>query len=98
MTHRALDFAFRLWRVRLADARCNRNGDHEIGKAGIPTGFVLHHFQQHAFHAMGERHGCLRPPTYSKASSKQRMRVGVSQRFTNLTKRMREYPRIATKP
>src|SRR6266699_2271013 len=26
-----------------------------IGKAGIPTWFVLNHFQQHAFHAIGER-------------------------------------------
>ncbi len=38
----------------------------------------------------------VRPPKYSNASIKQRMRVGVSQRFTNVTKRMREYPRIAT--
>src|SRR6266700_4275645 len=38
------------------------------------------------------------PPKYSNASIKQRMSVGVSQRFTNVTKRMREYPRIATKP
>jgi hypothetical protein len=29
-----------------------------IGKAGIPTGFVLDHFQQHAFHAIGKRHLC----------------------------------------
>jgi hypothetical protein len=27
-----------------------------IGKAGIPPGFVLHHFQQHALHAIGQRH------------------------------------------
>ena len=55
MADRALDFAFRLWRVRLADACGDRNGDHEIGKTRIPAGFVLHHFQQHALHAIGER-------------------------------------------
>jgi hypothetical protein len=32
----------------------------------------------------------VKPPKYSNASIKQRMSVGVSQRFTKVTKRMRE--------
>src|SRR5438105_2253529 len=39
-----------------------------------------------------------RPAKYSKAAIIQRIMVGVSQRFTNVIKRMREYPRMATKP
>src|SRR5450755_2910892 len=56
MADGALDLAFRLGRVRFADACGNPNGDHEVGKTRIPPGFVLHHCQQHAFHAIGERH------------------------------------------
>jgi hypothetical protein len=32
----------------------------------------------------------VKPPKYSNASIKQRMSVGVSQRFTKVTKRIRE--------
>src|SRR6266571_9582952 len=35
------------------------------------------------------------PPKYSKASIKQRIMVGASQRLTKVTKRIREYERIA---
>src|SRR6266566_7270131 len=35
--NRALNFPFRLRRVRLADARCHPNGGHEIGKEGMPA-------------------------------------------------------------
>ena len=56
MADGALDFALRLGRVRLADARSNPNGDHEIGKTRIPPGLVLLHFQQDALHAIGQRY------------------------------------------
>jgi hypothetical protein len=90
MADRPLDFAFRLGRVRFADTCPDPNRDHEIGKTRIPPWFVLFHLQQDALHAIGERDGCLKPPKYSNASIKQRMSVGVSQRETSVTKRIRE--------
>src|SRR5262249_6570718 len=39
-----------------------------------------------------------KPPTYSKAAMRQRMRVGASERLVKQAKRMRETLRIARKP
>src|SRR6266852_8715241 len=55
MADGALDFSLRLWRICLADACCDPNGNHEIGKARIPTRLVLLHLQQDALHAIRQR-------------------------------------------
>src|SRR6266567_3410298 len=42
-TDRSLDFALRLWYIRLADAWCDGDRGHKIGKAGIPARLVVFH-------------------------------------------------------
>ncbi len=54
-TDRALDFPLRLRRIRFTDARRDPNGRHEVGKQRIPARLFLLHFEEHAFHAVGER-------------------------------------------
>jgi hypothetical protein len=50
----ALDFSLRLRRVGFTDAGRDPNGRHEVGKAGVPARLFLLHFEEHAFHAVGE--------------------------------------------
>ena len=50
----ALDFALRLRRVGFTDAGRDPDGGHEVGKVRIPAWLVLLHFEQHAFHAVGQ--------------------------------------------
>ena len=50
----ALDFPFRLWRIRFTDAGRDPNGGHEVGKPCIPAWLFLLHFEEHAFHTVGE--------------------------------------------
>src|SRR6266705_2401621 len=52
---RALDFALRLGRSRLTDPWCHPDGGHEIGKTGVPVRNLVHHLQEHTFHAVRER-------------------------------------------
>src|SRR5437899_1650653 len=50
----ALDFPLRLWRIRFTDAGRDPNGGHEVGKPCIPAWLFLLHFEEHAFHTVGE--------------------------------------------
>src|SRR6266571_5887964 len=54
---RALDLALRLGRSRFADPWRHPDGGHEIGKTGVPVRNLVHHLQEHTFHAVCER--CL---------------------------------------
>ena len=49
----ALDFPFRLWRVRLAHSWRDTDRGHEIGKAWMPDRLFAIHIQQHRFHPIG---------------------------------------------
>src|SRR5579864_2686941 len=60
--HRALDFPFRLRRVRATDPWRDPDGGHEISKERVPARHLALHFQQqHALHAIGQ--GRLGKPT-----------------------------------
>jgi len=52
--NRALDLPLRLGRIRFTDAGRDPNGGHEVGKQRIPAWLFLLHFEEHAFHAVGE--------------------------------------------
>src|SRR5258708_7863274 len=51
---RALDLPLRLGRVGFTDAGRDPNGSHEVGKQRVPARLFLLHFEEHAFHAVGE--------------------------------------------
>ena len=69
-TDRALDFAFRLWRIRFADPRCHPNGGHEIREEQIHRGTLFSISNSTLFmRSVGAALGS--PPKYSKASIKQ---------------------------
>lgn len=88
---RSFHFAFGLRRVRLTDPRRDSNGDHEVGKAGIPAWFVLLHFQQHAFHAVGQRAFRQAPKILKRLHQRANERRGI----TALHKRHEAHARIA---
>ncbi|HEU5375174.1 MAG TPA: hypothetical protein VFV38_07035 [Ktedonobacteraceae bacterium] len=56
VAHGPLDLPLGLWSVRLTDTSRDPDGDHEVGKARVPTRLVLDHLQQHTFHAISQRH------------------------------------------
>src|SRR6266536_402513 len=53
----ALNLAFGLWRVGVADPSSHANGGQKIGKLGIPLGCLAVHLHEHAFHAVSENGG-----------------------------------------
>src|SRR6266700_3786902 len=81
---RALDFALRLWRKRLADPGSDPNGGHEIRKERVPPWDFVLHFQHTLLHPAG-RAGFGKSTKVPKGSIKQRIIVDASQRLTKTT-------------